>query len=114
MKERGRVFLNPPYGRDEDGSNQARWSARLIDQYRSGTTKEAILLVNAVTGEKWFAPLWDYTICFTDHRIKFYNTDGEYSQPTHSNAFIYFGPDPVKFARVFSHLGVVARRMEID
>lgn len=108
----GRVFLNPPYGRDEEDSNQARWSARLVDEYQAGNVKAAILLVNAVTGEKWFSRLWDFPVCFTDHRIKFYNMDGEYNQPTHSNAFVYMGDDAGLFARVFCEIGVVVKRFE--
>lgn len=110
----GHVFLNPPYGHEEgEGSNQARWSAKLISEYKLGRVEEAILLVSAVTGNQWFAPLWDYLICFTDHRIRFYNVDGEFSQPTQSNAFIYMGPNPQKFTRIFSQFGVVAKRVEV-
>lgn len=110
----GRVFLNPPYGfGDDNESNQARWSKRLIEQFQSGITTEAILLVNAVPGNKWFAPLWNYTICFPDHRIRFYNEAVEAGQPTHSNAFIYFGPNRDTFARVFARFGVVAVRYEV-
>jgi hypothetical protein len=70
-----RVFLNPPYGRDEDNeSNQERWSQKLIEEYTCGNIAEAILLVNAVTDRKWFQPLYQFPICFTDHRIRFYNS----------------------------------------
>lgn len=107
----GRVFLNPPYGFDEKGqSNAARWSRRLIYQYQAGVTLQAILLVNAVPGNDWFGPLWDYPICFTDHRIRFYNPDGVSNQPTHSNAFVYLGEQVDQFDTVFSQFGVVAIR----
>lgn len=108
----GKVFLNPPYGRDDNGndSNQSRWSARLIEQYRAGITTEAILLVNAVPGNRWFAPLWDFPICFVGHRIRFYNRDTAAGAPTHSNAIVYLGPDIDRFARVFSRHGAVAVR----
>lgn len=111
---RGRVFLNPPYGRnDEDNeSNQARWSRRLIEQYKAGVTSEAVLLVNAVPGNRWFAPLWEFPICFVDHRIRFYNEDVEAGQPTHSNAFIYLGNNIDTFAAVFSAFGIVAVKYE--
>ena len=113
---RGKVFLNPPYGRDDDSSasNQARWSARLIEQFRAGTVTEAILLVNAVPGNKWFAPLWDFPLCFVDHRIRFYNRDVEAGQPTHSNAFIYMGSNVDAFARAFSKHGIIAVKYEVQ
>jgi hypothetical protein len=61
MREwRGNIFLNPPYGwcypdgrRKEKGgiSSQGHWAKRLIEQYQAGNVTEAILLVNASTGE---------------------------------------------------------------
>lgn len=103
----GRVFLNPPYGRESGESNQSLWSARLIEQYQRGITTEAILLVNAVTDRTWFQPLWDYSICFTDHRIRFYAPEGEFGQPTHGNVFVYFGSNTERFAEVFKRFGPV-------
>lgn len=106
----GRVFLNPPYGK-EDGesvSNQALWSARLISQYEAGITTEAILLVNAITDAGWFQPLWDYPICFTDHRIPFYRPGGETGkQPVRGSVFVYFGANVAEFASVFRRFGAV-------
>lgn len=107
----GRVFLNPPYGIEHGESNQARWSRRLIEQYHTGVTSEAVLLVNAVPSNSWFAPLWEFPICFTDHRIHFYNVTAEAAQPTHSNAFVYLGPQIARFVRIFSRFGVVATRL---
>ena len=106
----GRVWLNPPYGRDNGGSNQEVWSHRLIEQFQSGITKEAVLLVNANTEAKWFQPFYDYLICFTNHRIKFYTNDGTPSQPTQGNALIYLGTQQEKFKSLFSQFGTVMRR----
>lgn len=107
----GRVWLNPPYGTDEGESNQARWSRRLIEKYRAGDVSEAILLVNAVPGNQWFAPLKDFPICFPDSRIRFYNADTEAGQPTHSNALIYLGSNVARFVQVFSRFGAVMGRL---
>lgn len=104
---RGRVWLNPPYGREDGDSNQERWSARLIAQYTEGITTEAILLVNAVTDRKWFQPLWNYPICFVRERIRFYDESGESGQPTHGNVFVYFGNNPALFAHLFGQFGRV-------
>lgn len=111
----GRVWLNPPYGREEGetDSNQARWSRRLIAEYMAGRVTEAVLLVNATPSNKWWAPLWDFPICFTDHRIRFYSADGVMSGPTHSNALVYLGPNVDAFDRVFTRLGVVAVRRSL-
>lgn len=106
----GRVWLNPPYGRDNGGSNQEVWSHRLLEQYKAGITKEAVLLVNANTEAKWFQPFYDYLICFTNHRIKFYSTDGTPNQPTQGNALIYLGNNQDRFIEIFEQFGVVLTR----
>lgn len=109
----GRVWLNPPYGRTATGkSHQEIWSSRLIDQYASGITTEAILLVNASTGNAWFQRLYDYLICLTHHRIRFYSTGVLAGQPTHSNAFVYFGQQQDRFIDIFSHFGTVIKRAD--
>ena len=103
----GYVWLNPPYGRRDGQSNQKLWSQKLIREYQSGHVKQAVLLVNAVPGAKWFGPLWSYPLCFTDHRIRFYNTEGCPSQPSYSNVLVYFGPQHGVFAQVFQRFGTV-------
>lgn len=109
----GRVWLNPPYGyRDGNESNQALWSAKLINEYRAGRVSEACLLVNAVPGNKWFASLWDFPVCFPDHRIRFYNALITAGQPTHSNAIVYLGSSVQQFVNVFSAFGVVVGKLE--
>lgn len=108
----GKVFLNPPYGWNEHHeSNQDVWSSRLIGEYNTGHTTEAVLLVNAQTAEQWFQPLWKYPICFTSKRLKFDLPTGmkRKNGPTHGNAIVYFGPPEkyVTFRRLFSQFGPV-------
>jgi hypothetical protein len=100
----GQVFLNPPYG--EVGP---KFVAKLIRDYDSGKVKEAILLVNShCTDTKWFQPLFDYLMCFTDHRSKFWNAKAESStSPTHGSVFVYFGKNANKFEKHFKQFGAV-------
>jgi hypothetical protein len=119
MREwRGNLFLNPPYGwcypdgrRKEKGgiSSQGHWAKRLIEQYQAGTVTEAILLINANTGDQWFQSLWDFPICFVNRRIRFIPEEGTdpRKEPTKSNAFVYFGPRPERFTEVFRQFGQV-------
>lgn len=106
----GRVWLNPPYGRSEDGSNQDVWSSRLIDQYHDGVTTEAILLVNAAVDTRWFQRLFNYPICFPAQRINFSTPESTISGSTHGSALVYFGPHDRHFADVFGRFGTVVRR----
>lgn len=105
----GRVWVNPPYGKDAGASLQGRWSAALIDRYRRGEVSQACLLVNAMTGNKWFAPLWDFAICFISSRVHFVSPRGSDAkdQPTHSSVVVYLGPESLRFAEVFGEFGHV-------
>ena len=108
----GSVFLNPPYGLDENGDSIVEtWVNRLVDEYESGNVREAVLLVNNTTERKWFKALWAFPICFTDHRICFYNGDGQQKQPTQGNAFVYFGKHPLTFAEAFRPFGTIVQRI---
>lgn len=106
----GRVWLNPPYGRIAGKSSAAAWSGKLIGQYLAGITTQAILLVNACPGDRWFMPLFAWPICFTDHRIRFYNSQGVARQPTKGNAFVYFGDRVGRFRSVFGRFGAVVMK----
>lgn len=115
----GKVWLNPPYGRSDrtrQKSNVDAWISRLIEQYRQGITTEAILLVNAAPGYRWFDALWNYPLCFASVRISFYRPDGYAGRPTHSNVFAYLGPHEERFFQVFDvdgeeHIGPIVRRL---
>jgi len=105
----GRVWLNPPYGRQAGD-----FVSRLANEYREGEVDEAIVLVNAHSAEtNWFAPLWEGLICFTDHRIDF-DTAHEVSGSTHGSAFSYFGPNERAFIQDFNRFGYIARRVRPD
>lgn len=98
-------FCNPPYGR-----NTPKWVAKAHEQV-SENSFGGILLVNAVPDRKWFRVLWDYPICFTDHRICFVAPDGEpMNNPTHGSAFVAMGLCGTalgRFVSEFSSIGKV-------
>ena len=101
---RGTVWLNPPWGKEHP-----QFVERLLNQYARGNTTAAILLVNAhSTDTAWFQPLWNHILCFTDHRINFYGSEG--SGSTHGSVFVYLGPDRKAFAEAFSKFGAVVER----
>lgn len=111
----GRVFLNPPYGKERGRSNQESWSARLLAEFQAGRVAEAILLVNANTETRWFQPLWAYPICFIRGRIAFWQPQGRRSassRGTHGSVFVYLGRRPEEFLTIFTRFGVVARVWE--
>lgn len=105
----GNVWLNPPYGKEGNRANQARWSQRLIEQYQACITKQAVLLVSANIETKWFQVLWDYPICFPAGRINFYALGGGESGSTHASALVYLGTRIEEFTLVFRQFGRIVR-----
>jgi hypothetical protein len=113
------VWLNPPYAKNnalpnEQRSTVARWVEKLIKDHRSGGVGQAIMLLTAQTDAKWFALIWEYTVCFADHKVRFYLPHGDPSRPGAITAghmlgtlFIYLGPNITSFVEHFTQFGVV-------
>ena len=104
----GRVFLNPPYRRD---GIQGLFVDKLIAEYSACRCTQAIILIGNRTECDWFAPLWAYPLCFTNHRIKFVSPLGKKDSPVNANVFAYLGSNPEKFHEVFSRFGEIVVRM---
>lgn len=103
----GRVFCNPPYGMRDGKSNQARWSTKFLTEYGEGRIEQGVLLLNAMIAQSWFKPLWDFPLCFTYKRIRFYNKVGIMTQPTNGNVFVYVGGNVTRFRQAFEPFGKV-------
>lgn len=101
---KGAVWLNPPYK-----GLSASFIEKLLEQIKKGNVTEAIVLLNANSTEtKWFSPLWNYILCFTDHRINFIGQSSTTS--THGSVFIYIGPQERKFYEEFKQFGYVVKQ----
>jgi len=101
----GNIWLNPPYGK-----GSGLFTTKLLEEFSSGRVKSAILLLNAYGFDSfWFQPLWNYTICFTDHRIEFYSPQKESGGPANANIFIYMGKNPELFRKIFKQFGHIIR-----
>lgn len=99
------VFMNPPYA----AKIVAKAADRLIAELDSGVVTDAIVLVNNATETKWFQAMLAAAsgVCFTSHRIAFWNVDGKAkSGNTRGQAFLYFGDDFEAFRRNFEPFGV--------
>ena len=101
-----RVFMNPPYSAGLCG----RAIDRFVEQYQAKNFVEGIVLVNNATDTRWFNALINHcsAICFTDHRISFWNADRKnVSGNTRGQAFFYFGKKLKKFKTTFEKHGFV-------
>lgn len=95
----GRVYMNPPYGR-EIGS----WVRKLHDAYQSGSVCEAVALLPARTDTQWFRVLRPYPKCFVTGRLKF--GEARNSAPFPS-VVVYLGNRLSQFTAAFAALGDV-------
>lgn len=95
---RGRIFVNPPYGRVI-----ARWVAKAVGD----PVDELVLLVPARTDASWFVPLFEHTVCFIRGRLRFSGAAGNAPFPS---ALVYRGPRRAEFARTFAHRGAIMAR----
>jgi hypothetical protein len=101
---RGRVYMNPPYGREIDA-----WVEKLTTEHRAGRVSEAIALVPARPDTQWFHRLRDYVCCFIEGRLTFVgNTD----PAPFPSALFYLGPEIGKFWYHFSGYGDIWQRVE--
>lgn len=100
------VFMNPPYSAGLCG----RAVNRFIDQYQAKSFVQGIVLTNNATDTRWFNALVSEcnAICFTNHRISFWNADRKHvSGNTRGQAFFYFGKNRSKFKKTFSKHGMI-------
>jgi hypothetical protein len=109
------LFMNPPYGRDEETSkaNAHLWIAKFLREYKAGHFGAGIILVNATTDSAWFEPLWEGWISFQYSRIRFWRAGSKAKQPTHGSVLAYFGDEPASFVRAIGDTGhvVPARKL---
>lgn len=95
----GRVYMNPPYGREI-----SVWVEKLISEYTAGRTKQAIALVPARVDTDWFRLFRDHPVCFVDGRLKF---SGSTNSAPFPSAVVYLGHGLAAFGAAFKDLGDV-------
>jgi ParB family chromosome partitioning protein len=110
----GRVWLNPPYGKQAgkpSSSLQSEFIAKLLQEWRHGNIEQAILLSTADLDEKWFQPLWNFPLCIAYPAIVFDRLGLPADKHIMGSCFTYLGPNESKFIEVFSLLGIIVRRV---
>lgn len=103
---KGRVYMNPPYGRQI-----VDWVRRLCDQYRDESVAEAIALLPARTYTEWFALLRDYPRCFVRGRLRF---SGHANTAPFPSMVVYLGHNVDRFRAAFDDLGDLYVRADCE
>lgn len=97
----GRVYLNPPYGREI-----GLWIKKLLSEYEAGNISAAIALIPARVDTHWFSLLYPYPVLFVSGRLRFLNFLGEaQSSAPFPSAIVYLGPDIEAFIGNFGEIG---------
>lgn len=106
----GKVWLNPPYG-----DIGPKFVAKLLAEHKAGHVNEAVLLVNSQsTDAKWFQQLFDFPICFSNHRLRFQTVEGSGNSPMNGSAFVYLGKKVGLFREHFSPFGAVVAQLSMS
>jgi len=96
----GRVWLNPPFSLAKEAI------IKLIDSYKSGRVKEAVLLIKSDVSTQKYKLLYPYPFCELNKRVKFENVDNKDSAPFPVVLF-YLGRKYYKWNEVMSKIGKV-------
>ncbi len=94
---RGRVYMNPPYGREI-----VAWVEKLAEEFRYGNVTEAIALVPARVDTTWWRTLPHREWLAVNGRLSF---SGHENPAPFPSAVAYMGPNWPRFREVFAPLG---------
>ena len=101
VKWTGRVYVNPPFGRD-----LPRWVDKCRQSYIQNSASVVLLLPAAVDTRLWHDHIWWHAsrVCFLRGRLRFVGASA--SAPM-ACAVVYWGQIPELFDRAFAALGRV-------
>jgi len=108
----GNVWCNPPFNKENGKSTIEAFITKAVAQYETGNARQVIMLVAGQTSSKWFQPMWNHFICFTNHHVHFYCPQlDKYKGQRDCTLFVYLGPNEQRFIKVFSQFGTIAKRV---
>lgn len=103
----GRVWCNPPYGRQV-----RKWLGKALASYEAKEMESAVMLLNRSEAD-WYKELLRKVdaICEVKKRIAFLNASGQKQpSPRYHNDFLYIGRNVEKFKQEFESLGELRTR----
>jgi len=109
----GTVWLNTPYGKTGNRSNQDIWARKLEAEREAGRVTQACLLTKSVPGYAWWERLFRrYAVCMLRERVEFLRLDegGEVIATGKAKAgtsIWYLGPYVKRFQAYYQDLGRV-------
>lgn len=96
----GRVYMNPPYGKEI-----RPWIEKVREEYEASRVTAAVVLVKAATDTRWFRVLSErYPRCEVAGRLKFSGCKAPAPFPS---VLFYLGDEVQRFTEVFARFGVI-------
>lgn len=103
---KGNVFLNPPYGRQKNGTTILNWMQKARHEVEIGNCPEIVILWKSATDTAAWREATAFTLktCFVSGRLSF---SGIKEPAPFPSAIFYYGADPEGFEIGFSEIGTV-------
>lgn len=102
----GRVYMNPPYGKQIK-----QWIDKVCDAYESNEIESAVVLVHARTDTKWARRISAYPRCYIYGRLKF---GGSVNSAPFPSMLVYLGRDFMRFLVFTEQLGDSYVRIKLE
>ena len=109
----GRVYVNPPFGAQGNCSMQAQFFNKALLEYHANRALEAVVLLKAAIGYKWFEAIFAVPHAFFRTRIAFHQASGTNDEPQacgnnpHGSVAVYLGPNVDKFCETFKEVAFI-------
>lgn len=103
---KGRIFLNPPYGRGIIGD----FCEKLLSEIHCGNVTHAVVIVNSCTDTKWWQGIAEVSslLCFPLGRVKFETPNNDNTSATlDPTTIFYYGSRKKQFSENFSQFGLI-------
>lgn len=99
----GKVFVNPPYGRE-----LSLWIQKAIAEYEANRAREILILIPSRTDTQWFKSLNPYSRLYVEGRLWFKSESGDIqSAAPFPSAIFYMGERVKDFKELWGDLGRV-------
>ncbi|PNH12665.1 hypothetical protein TSOC_000357 [Tetrabaena socialis] len=107
MEYAGNVFANPPFGASGNRSTQSLFFERVVQEYEAGRVRQAVVLLKAGVGYRWFRSVLRWPVCFLWERLAFVRPVerkqgaelrwGAHAHNPHGSVAVYLGPQVARW-----------------
>ena len=101
----GKVYVNPPYGRNIID----KWVEKAVVEYQAQRAREILLLLPARTDTQWFKLLNSYARLYFEGRLKFLASENKDNSAPFPSMLVYLGLQEDLFVGYWQSWGLVTK-----